>query len=636
MARDLTPVTPGKYIADTLLTKPGVAQSAYDNFVQGATTSSAAQVAIGNQLSEKPEGEALLTARKILEFQNENPEMGYGQKGLNFVSNMIGQVYDPASLLFGGIGSVAGRTITAGAAAILPAAVSSAVKLPLSEIFGKIGQKYLPERIGKEGADEALSLSLIGKQGTHVFTSFAGVGVPQAVAENYNLDTNHISWGGVARSATEMGAYGLAFGSVPFAYGIIKGKMRRGLGEEAFSTPSAADSALEKGLISPDEHKWYVDYLEHQKAPADAEKATELQERATQLIGKNDHEVDTVNHEAPVSVVSADQMENLKAVLADQVASDLPAEYRTSMSDFVIHNEVDNLRDQTVSIDGLRGYSEVIEGKLKEKPRKIAEANKILDDHMLKSVKDNMPFSQKNVMKGIKQGGFEASHIQHIPLIIPENLIRRVKLLDKISKFKSKIKKYGANAQTERRIKELEDKLPKVLTPKEELVHLKEKLLTEKGLPKNWKNSEAYSRLQELAQVWHNARTLLDRVHLEHEYENQEAIKSMVDQLLNIVDGDLPRIAKRENVMEYLKQRIDNKIEKPASIEQLNTEVNKQLEVPQDASAILKNERESFEAKGKSDLYKEFEHSADLYEEFKASPNIFKTLISCVLGTLNG
>ena len=76
------------------------------------------------------------------------------------------------------------------------------------------------------------------------------------------------------------------------------------------------------------------------------------------------------------------------------------------------------------------------------------------------------------------------------------------------------------------------------------------------GLKKNFQMSAAYHRLMDLSNVLHNARTLLDRIHLEHEYNKQEAYRDLIDHLLKRADSNITATAKPDNVIEYLRKRI--------------------------------------------------------------------------------
>ena len=184
--------------------------------------------------------------------------------------------------------------------------------------------------------------------------------------------------------------------------------------------------------------------------------------------------------------------------------------------------------------------------------------------------------------------------MKQLPVTIPKQLeeafgcgLEKINLNLKIKLRPQSNERLPENKQTLRRISELESKLPRVLTPKEELRHLRETLLGREGLPKNFERSPEYHRLVDLSHVWRNARTLLDRVHLELEYNRQSAFRDLAHLTLNIADSDYPRLAKPENVTDYLKRRIEGNLNKVEPIEDMTRAVEDQQRVPADADAIL-------------------------------------------------
>ncbi len=100
-----------------------------------------------------------------------------------------------------------------------------------------------------------------------------------SVLDNYNQDTRHVDWGGVAKSAGESGALGVLIGSVPFAYGVLRGKLNRGLGDEPGAPIDQArlDQGLAAGHITPDGHAWFSSYLQSQANPKDTALAAKVE-----------------------------------------------------------------------------------------------------------------------------------------------------------------------------------------------------------------------------------------------------------------------------------------------------------------------------------------------------------------------
>lgn len=632
-----------EYYSDSLLKVPTAKQSVYDNLAIGVATPIVAMNMLDSDFSKKPEGRAILDSFNSVEMQNSTPGMSWSQWLAAQGSNMLGQALNPVSWGLGELGGLATKGIVSGAEKIAPDAASVFMRKPVTEMLAKPLADYVPATIGKEGSEKALSFGLMTEESLKHFGIGVGVGLPQSIVDNYQQDTGHINWGGTAREMGEMGAFGIAIGSIPFGIGVIGGKINRALGRDFSDSIDyrSLDSALEKGHITPDEHQWYKDYLDHQKNPSDTEMTESLKSRATDIINKNGHTANTVSNEAMFEMLTPQDVGNLQGIVGDQLAGNVPEPYKKSLSDFIVHNRMDYIRQNPAWLDGVRGYVDFVNKKLDMRAPKTEEANKILDDHMLTSVKDNMPFSQKELFRMMKKSGFEASHVQHLPVTIPENMAQHLKMMEKVDKLKDKLRKAKRrgepeNKQTLRRIGEIESKMPKILTPKEELVGLRKSLLSDKGLPKNWERSNAYHRLVDLAHVWKNARTLLDRVHEEYEYNRQEAFKDLASQVLKISDSDLPQISKPENVMDYLKHRIESNLEKSESIFEVNTKVAEFEKVPSDSETILDEQSQQIKNSQAETARDEYQQSADKFKEFKSSENIFKNLISCVLGGLGG
>jgi|GEM_PF-4102141 hypothetical protein len=631
-----------EYYADSLLTQPTLSQSVYNNLAMGFATPIVALNMLDSQFSKKPEGRAILSAFDAIRLQNETPGMSTSQWLASEGSNMLGFGLNPATWAFGEAGGLAARGLATGASRIAPDAASVFMRSPIKDIVSKPIGQYIPEMVGKEGAEKPLSFGLITDKAFNTFGTFAGAGVPQGIVDNYKADTNHIEWGGVAREAGEMGAFGLAIGSVPFAWGVLRGKINRGLGRDVTDPvePSTLDKALAAGHITPDEHQWYNDYLAHQANPEDTAKMDDLKNRASQIINQNGHTANTVSNEAMFDILSPNDVSTLHGMIADQVAGGVPEQYQKALSDFVVHNRMDYIRQDPKWLDGVRGYVDFINNKLDNKASKLAEADKILDEHLEKGAKNDLPFSQKEIFKMVKQANFEPSHLKHLPITMPENMSKLISMNNKIKKLKSKVnseKRRGLdpNKQTVRRIDELTATLPKILTPREELRQIRSDLLS-KGLSNKFDRSNAYHRLLDLSNVWHNARTLLDRVHLEHEYKRQEAFRDLAHQTLKIADSDMPKLARPENVMDYLRRRIEGTLNKVEPIADVEKAVREQQAVPADSDTILSDQEAQIKNSKAEDARNEFNTSLERFKEFKESPNIFKNLISCVMGGLGG
>jgi hypothetical protein len=644
---------PDIYYQNSAFVKPGYFKSVFENMA-GAATEPFVRIKelSDDQFAHSPEAQSINNFYAIVNADNASPVIGGFQKASNYIAGLIGSSLNPLTWVGVGLGGVATKGLLMGAQRIAPSIVTTFAKKPIAEMLNESLAKYIQTMIGKKGAEEALSLSLVGKKAVGTFNIFAGAGIPGAIAENYNQQTNSLNWGGTARSIGESGALGLAIGSIPFAWGVIRAKINRFKGEAPNAEVKSEDlsAATAARHTSSEEAQWYQDLATAEKSGADRTVMQKLKQRASKIIADNGYKVNTATHEAPVEIISAQDMTNLQGAISDQLAANgqVPDNFRSTLSDFVVHNSLDALRNDPKTLDGVRGYSDFVGKKLESKPVRIAEADRLVDEHLLKAVKENMPLSQKKIFKLMEKMQFEPSHLQHFPFTIPENMLSRAKDIQKIRERKLKASQYQKILEktgdpnyvkkieiNNEKISQLEKRTTKILTPKEELTSLRKSLLTTKGLTKNWQRSNAYHRLIDLAQVWHNAKTLLDRVHIEAEYERQAAFKTLADHILNVADSTSERLAKPESVIDYLKKRIEGSQMKAESDAEVKKIADETLEVPQDAEKVINEQTEQLKESGAEELVKDHTEAVQKFEEFKKSEGVFKQLIECVMGKLN-
>ena len=636
LTREQRTISPSEYLSNTVSRTPTFTKSVFDNLSASLATPQVVSSMLKDEYGRTPEGQALKESQEAVEMENQAPGVGTAQYLANEGASMLGMVLNPVNWFGGEFASLGAKAAISGAKKFAPTAASVFMRRPLAEHFSAPISKWLGEKAGQKALGDVLAPKF------QIGSMFAGAGIPQAVAENYNNDTRSINWGGVATSMGEMGAFGIGIDSIPFAWGLLKGKINRGRdmphGEAIDS--HALDHALEQGHITKDEHAWYQDYMAYQKDPSNVDLEAKLKADGTRLINQNGHTANTVTDRAMFEILTPDDVTNLQGVVADQLSGDLPGEQKKALSDFIIHNRMDYIRQKPEWLDGVRGYVDHVDEKLKNRGVMSAEADRILDQHMLKSMNDHMPFSQKSMLKHLRQAGFESSHVAHFPLSMPENMQRHIKMREKIDKLQRKVrleKRRGLepNKQTVNRISELEGKLPKILTPKEELTHLRGRLLG-KGLPKNFERSSEYHRLVDLSHVWHNAKSLLDRVHLEHEYNRQKAFRDLAGQTLRIADSDYGKISNPDNVVDYLKTRIEGQLNKVEPVQNVQNVLQESQNVPADSEQILINQDKEIGKIKAEGMKEDYQTSAARFKEFKKSDGIFKNLIACVMGGLGG
>ena len=637
LTREQRTISPSEYLSNTVSKTPTFTKSVFDNLSASLATPAVVASMLKDEYGRTPEGQALKESQEAVEIENQAPGVGAGRWLANEGANMLGMALNPVTCFGGEFGSLAAKEAISGADKVAPTAASVFMRRPLVEHFSKPIGTWLGEKAAQKTLGEVVAPTF------KVGSMFAGAGIPQAAQANYDNDTRHINWGGVAASMGEMGAFGIAIDAIPFAWGLLKGKINRGRDMPHGETidTHALDKALEQGHITKDEHAWYQDYMAFQKDPSNVDLEAKLKTDGSRLINQNGHTANTVTDRAMFEILTPDDVTNLQGVVADQLSGDLPGEQKKALSDFIIHNRMDYIRQKPEWLDGVRGYVDHVDEKLKSREVMSAEADRILDQHMLKGVKENMPFSQKSMLKHLRQAGFESSHVAHFPLSLPENMQRHMKMMEKIDKLQRKVrleKRRGLepNKQTVKRIDDLQSKLPKILTPKEELTHLRDHLLG-KGLPKNFERLPAYHRLVDLSHVWHNAKSVLDRVHLEHEYNRQKAFRDLAGQTLKIADSDYGKISNPDNVVDYLKTRIEGQLDKVEPIQNVQNVLQESQNVPADADTTLNNQAKEI-GKIDAELNEKgiFRRLLTDLKEFKKSDGVFKNLIACVMGGLGG
>lgn len=181
-----------------------------------------------------------------------------------------------------------------------------------------------------------------------------------------------------------------------------------------------------------------------------------------------------------------------------------------------------------------------------------------------------------------------------------------------------------------------------LLSAKDELLNIKDKLLTEKGLKDNFQETREYKRLVELSEVWHNAQTLLDRINLEHEYERQQAFHDVAQAFTSVLDSSIERFADSGRVLAYLKERINNinrafgdasysgqgGVEKKSPSEI----ISQQERLPSNHKELLAQYDEDVENVKAHDLSEEYKMSRSRFDNFNENQSALKQLVDCFRG----
>lgn len=439
--------------------------------------------------------------------------------------------------------------------------------------------------------ERAVGNKTVGEIGKHILesgTAGAASGIPIAFEE------------GSAKDAFMMGGLGIVFGSIPIAHGILKSKKS----------------------LTPKESKFLESY------ESKSESIPELEEQASSILKDEGHDVDSSTHQLPFYVMDDVQVRNLQAAVTDSISSNVSN--KNYLTDYFIENSIDSIRDNPKSIKILQAYDNFITGKLASKESIINEADRINFVNMNKKISNVSLLSQPEIQKAIKNFSREESHVSNLPFTVPYNLRKRMAIDDKISKLKQK----SPNKQVERRILELEKSKPKILKPKEELKQLYKSILEKKGYRN--KLSDDFQRLQELSDHWPQAKSIMDRVKLEDDYEKQETIKSFLDTIRKAVESPSGKLAEPKKVEQYLRQRIDSL--KPKQNKQDKTpdqKISEISKVPENIDQVLKDQEEYVYEMDVKNLGKDFEIDKQRITQFKKSNGALNDFIQCIMGTTN-
>lgn len=192
-------------------------------------------------------------------------------------------------------------------------------------------------------------------------------------------------------------------------------------------------------------------------------------------------------------------------------------------------------------------------------------------------------------------------------------------------------------AERKKRLESLQ-KETKLMHPAEELMHLKDKLMPDGKLIDNYKNKSAYHRLQDLSQVWPEARVVLDRINMEFVNAKQKALNEILKKFTNMVDSGIADIANPDSVKRYLSSRIEKAVPFARTIndDRIGLE-HSTLEVAEKeghSPDLMFNEEAQTEAAKTDYEYaaETYKKSEAKYKQFTENSKALTDLINCQLG----
>lgn len=639
--RDTTPVDPESYSVEHLNT-PSPSHSIFNNFMSSAQAPERFENTFDFALGKKPLSQSLFNYKDMVDRENLIPGMSFPQYVANNIADMAGGLMNPLAWITGGVGGAlfkGGITATAAIAErALPTAATALMRRPLAEMLGESLSKFIPA--------SATAVST-GEMAAANFGALKGFAVPDAIMDNFNYDTKHLDKWGVIKQVGGSNGLDLELALIPMGLGMLGARISRSLERppEMAKDVKIAAEAFKQGAINEREFNFIKDA--HAWQPEDLEEGKRLKTEGEKILKDGGVKVDTAEHKAQVSMLSGKAVAGIQAGIADGTLSNLPDEYKSALSQYVTNNHLDNMRLQPNLIDGIRGVTEHIDERLSHKDEMLNKSNVIVDKYLEKGLTKNEPLSQDNVYKALRKSK-NKDEVQG--LSVPDNVKERIskelqihELKGKNDKLSKKHLKTGDNRFIEKiennnkKIEELEKSMPSLMTPKEELNHIREKLANIKDKSR-LTVSKHYQRLIDLAHVWNNAKILLDHVNITHQYERQAALNHILKSVVQLADNDIDRLARPENVADYLRKRIESGSsttahEQLARVKESIKSKDELTKLPADHDTLLNEAEARVNEKGSKESKKEFREAREKFKEFKGAAKILNNLISCVVGS---
>jgi hypothetical protein len=597
-----------------------------------------------------------------------DPRLGIGQKSLNAVSNIVGGIIPtlPFAFVGGGIGAGVAGAVGFGARKLAVEAGSEAItagylstQVPLANLAESALSHYLPKVSGA-----AITSGVV-----EGYAGYKGMIIPEHFSEHYNAIENTLD---ASHAIQDWGAdnYGFLLGGAPLAAGYVLFKGVRGI--IAHRAANATSAALEKetgrilqqhnetlelnkvkegevaareakvselqghlqqaeemGAITPEMHKWYLDYLEN---PNDT---TKVHEGGLNVLKSLQIPYDRVTGRVWNEVLSREGIKNLKGSLFDQGITQFSEEESQLLSSYIIHNELDsyigNMRDNPNLLNAIQGMTHQIGMRIEANSAALKAFDVALEKNISKGLRKNELFSQQSIYEHLKNiGVYERTHV---PYEVPREVMQKLALERQLKKIVARetlesehLYQEGAHLEIKKELKEI-----KLHTPEQEIRHLQEKLFPKGKLSKKFKSSMAYNRLTELAQVWPNAQHLLDRINMEALNAKQRGLNDILKKFTDMVDNNSQALADPELVKRYLNSRLEKAVPFAKELEKAS-EIK--AEVSHSKSETLFNE-ESKQTVQTSELEfakNDFEGSEKRFKQFKENEAALNELIKCQLG----
>jgi len=626
----------------------------------------------------------------LMQAQIDTPGQGLGQRSLNTIGGFVGSMLATAPFMVAG-GAVGGGVASAvgfGARKLALSAIAGeasegvataylAAQTPLKNLATGSMKMFLPAASTAELAGDALSF----------YTATKGMEIPEKFSKHYDSVNNAFD---VSHAIEDWGSdnYGFMLGGSAMAAGYVAyrgvrgvlamraagksakelddelGRLLRGHeettkenqrvhGEQAAKQGKVSElqahlqTAEEEGLISPQLHEWYLDYLEHPNHP-------DTHKRGLDALKELQIPYDRFTGRVWNEVLTKEGVQNLKGALFDESITAMGEEDRQLLSTYIVHNQLDAyaamMRENPNMLMAMNGMTSDITRKIAAHDLALREFKFALDKTIPKSTLKRQVFTQNNLYKHLKSLGVTTS--REVPYYVPRRVIEKLQLADEIGKIEGRAtpqleKKFQNNRHLELKKKLNEMKL---MSHSEEMKHLTDKLFPGGELAENFSMGRAYNRLQDLKQVWPNAKTASDIVDMAAMNKKQSGLNEALKRFISLADKKIEDLANPEMVKTYLNRRIDASVPKARELEKFG--LDKKANITEDqvnsvkgvegesvegkseqGESVINDELKSVVENSKLEFAKEnFESSEMKIKQWQASGKALDDLIACVWG----
>ena len=615
---------------------------------------------------EKEKRESMAQNIESLKLTASRGEQGIIQKSGNWLAGMAGAILNPLSLATGEVAGAgasaafklgAAKKISAFTGKYLPSATTALLNRPIGEII----KSRVPGFLAGETIAKLAQKSVSG------FAMGTGFALPGEIAKTYNPKSDDFNWYKGIKASFEDGGFGLLLMSAPYLGGILWSKLFRGAADHAAmplpgeaaalhaeaKTPSITEEHVDKAVkdkwLTPHEGEWVKDYFFKKDTHEN------LSNRATEMLIRDGHPVDARTNQVLHKILHADDVQNMQTGLMDGVAaSHMSTDMKNLVTDFVAKNRMDGSRENPDSVvDGLRGVVSFTRKRLEKTPEELVNFNKIMRKLLPENLKEENPFTQHKIAQIMKKEGATG-------LTVPEQVERHLAQSERIRKLEQQTKDYEKQfaktgkkkyetyiTKANEKVEKLKSSLQPLLKHKEEIEHLRGKLLPNGKVLENFKSSREYQRLHDLTRVRNDARRLLHELNLRNEHELHEAYATVLDTLTKVMRSEFGKYANPENINNYMKERLSGSFPfKHLELKDVQAEVkiakeritkaHEETRTPEKREEVTQTLDEEMKQSEAKEIKEEYQEIKNQFDEFKANESVFANLIKCALGAFHG